>query len=345
MHCRFAPTYPPYVDEPFSVIFYRGYNLWLSETGGSREWQLTNEGAEWPIRDFAVSPEGDKVAYTIYKGPPSGDALIKQVYIPTGSVSVLAGENDQCSEYDVKWLDATHIAFRISEFPVQEHEDQSCWPESDPNRYGLEVFDHILIDLATGERTFVPESLGFSQSPNGRYWLTGSCYYVYECPLEYVLHDLETGEEWRVAESIGWGHFIGWSPDSRLMLFSAYERGETSTPVRLVAVDTATQQERLIISDDRDVRTASWSPSGQEIAFTECKAEDCSLWLVGKDGNSLRQIPTEVPHIGWSLDWSPDGSRLVFTEEGDTSSVWSVRLDGTDLRPIIARANQPYVVH
>jgi WD40 repeat protein len=207
----------------------------------------------------------------------------------------------------------------------------------------FEPFHHLVLDLVTEERTFVPESLDFSQSPDGRYWLTGSRYYVYEGPLEYVLHDLVTEEQWQVAESIGWGRFWGWSPDSQWMLFSAYERGEAIAPVQLVLINVVTLEERQITPSDKDVRAASWSPNGQSIALILCDLEICGLWTMSNDGSSLQGVSAEITDGAWYIDWTPDGSRLVFTREG-ASVLWSVRVDGTDLRPIIFDAVMPRVL-
>lgn len=333
-----TPTYPPYDDEPFMAVFVRDGNLWLSEVGGSGERRLTAESPDWPVDEYAVSPACDRIAYIIYRFPPEPDALIKQVDLAAGTVSVLTGENDPYIEYNIGWLDNTHITISLSEFTA------SGYTKATPAWEWFESFHHLIVDLVTGERTFVPESLDFSQSPNGRYWLTGSCGYVYECPLEYMLHDLVTGEQWQVAQSIGWGRFLGWSADSQWMLFSAYERGDTTSAVQLVLTNVATLEERNITPSDKDVRSASWSPDGRSIALIHCDLEGCTLWTMNGDGSDLQRVPTEITDAAWSVDWTPDGSRLVFTREEDTSVIWSVRIDGTDLRPIIFNAAMPCVL-
>lgn len=343
-----TPIYPAYAGAPFTIIFLRAGNLWLAEVGGGSERQLTAESTDWPVTDFAISPEGDRVAYVIYRGPPSLDAVVKQVQISSGRVSVLAGENDQCSEYGVKWLDATHIAFRFQEYAVQEHSDSSCFPE-DVQR------EHVVLDLTTGERTSVPESLHLSQSPNGRYWLTCSCNYTYECSCQYVLHDLVTGQDTPVAENLDWANFLGWSPDAQSMLFTTGSGLAMDHPVlQLAIIDVATRETRVITPDDRVVTSAAWSPTGRVLAFTQCQSDDdssfpsmtCILWLADQQGANLQPIPVGIPptyvSAAMCLTWTPDGSRLVFALPGpapNTHAIWTVRLDGTDLRPIVIDAD------
>jgi len=325
---------PPYNGEPFSTVFLRDGNLWLAETGGDGEGQLTTEPAEWPIHWFDVSPDCERIAYIPYQGPPTLDALVKQVHIPTGSSSVLTGEGDPYSEYDVKWLDDTHIAFRLQEQLVAGH-DKTAWED-------LEPFHHIILNLTTGERTFVPESLDLSQSPDGRYWLTCSREYVYEGACQYRLHDLLTNEQWSIAEGVGWGEFLAWSPDSQLLLFNAYEDPSDST-VQLVVVDVVTREERTVTQDDRMVAAASWSPDGQTIAFAQCSIEACTLQLVNRDGSGSRMIPTETAIAAASIAWTPSGARLVFTRQ-DEPGIWSIKIDGTDLRVVVSEGVQPQVL-
>ncbi len=251
---------------------------------------------------------------------------------------MLAGENDPYIEYSIGWLDNDYLTLVVSEFAAPGYaKDPAIWKEIQP-------FHHIILDLATGKRTFIPESLHFSQSPNGHYWLTGSCGYVYECPLEYILHDLSTNKQWRVAESIGWGRFLGWSPDSQWMLFSAFERGETLSNVRLVLVDTATRKERPITSADRHVLSASWSPDGRSIAFIQCDEKGCAPWVMNSLGKDLRKIPVEITDVAEGINWTPDSSRLIFARGEDSSVIWSVKVDGSDLRPIASNVYSPQVL-
>jgi hypothetical protein len=300
------------------------------------------------VTEYAISPTCDRIAYIPYKGPPTPNALIKQVLLSDGSISVLTGESDALIEYGIGWLDNDHITFVLSEFTVPGFEkDPSVWQ-------GLEPFHHIILDLGTGKRTFIPESLRFSQSPNGRYWLTCSMYYVYEGACNYKLRDLITGEQRPVAEGIGWGGLLGWSADGRQMLFSAFD-GPPDTTTQLVIVDTVTHTEQSITPGDKTVMSGSWSPDDQTIAFAQCDVDDsssyrrnCALWLIDHDGKNARTIPVDIPFDTSgnpiSLTWTPDGSRLVFSASYDPPVIWSVKTDSTDLRPIASNASPPQVL-
>jgi len=338
-------TYPPYADAPFALLFIRDGNLWLSEIGGSGERQLTHEPADWPVTEYAIAPSCDRVAYVPYKGPPEANALIKQVILPSGDVGVLTGEEDAYIEYGVGWVDDDHLTFVLSEFLVEGRP-----PTGDVS----EPFHHLIMDLNSGQRTLIPESLNFSPSPDGRYWLTCSMYYVYEGDCKYQLQDRVTGQKWPVAQTKGWGSLIGWSPDSRQMLFSAYQQpGDNTT--QLMLVDTAARDERLITPDDRTVISAAWSPDSHVIAYTECSlGEDgftrrnCSLHLFDHTNDQTRIIPIKFP-LDTTLDpmfleWTEDGSRLVLSSQNEAVGIWSVRADGTDWRPVVSRGSAPQVL-
>jgi Tol biopolymer transport system component len=128
------------------------------------------------------------------------------------------------------------------------------------------------------------------------------------------------------------------------MLFSAYERGETRMPIRIVLINVATQKEQQITPSDKDVPSAVWSPDGQSIGMTQCDAGDCALWTMDKYGKNLQRVPTEITDVAWIVDWIPDRSRLIFTREEDSSIVWSVGIDDADLRSIAANADSPQVI-
>ncbi len=341
-----TPTYPPYTDNPFTVLFVRDGNLWLAEVGGSGERQLTSELPGWTVSSYSVAPDCWRVAYSSYRNDSGRiDGLVKQVDLADGTVSVLIGEDNAYSEGDVRWLDATHVAFEVSEFLVAGHEkDLPPWGAVQP-------FHSIVMDLDSGETTLVPESLELSQSPDGRYWLTGSCYYVYECPLDYMLRDRQSGETWPVAAEIGWGRFLGWSPDSRQMLFSGLDNPD-SQKLWLVLVDVASREEIRIAPSDKLLFGGGWSPDGESISYEQCAGRedpsgrpmDCALGLMDRNGGNQQVIaPLPSDSVLLPHGWTPDGRRLILYDP-NAYQLWSIRRDGTDLRPIVFDADSVHVL-
>jgi Tol biopolymer transport system component len=61
-----------------------------------------------------------------------------------------------------------------------------------------------------------------------------------------------------------------------------------------------------------------------------------SLWVVNVDGSDLHQLDTGDVRPGWSARWSPDGARILFSEERlqPTRSLWTIKPDGSDLTKV-----------
>jgi TolB protein len=99
-----------------------------------------------------------------------------------------------------------------------------------------------------------------------------------------------------------------WSPDSRLLLYTSYKRGNPD----LYAID---------LLSGRDVRISSrpglnlggrFSPDGSKIALTIEDKGNPDIVIIDRDGDLLRRI-TDSWAIDVSPSWSPDGRRLAFT--------------------------------
>ncbi len=320
-----TPEWSPYEDEPFTIVFQRCGELWLSEVGGQGERPLTNEGmgtSETPclgVSSFDVSPSGRFIAYAVNDQCTS---FVKVVNVLDGSTRLFSPVSESYGVIDYglsgpqAWWDETHVAYYVGGKDTTSR-----------------LVELVIVDLETEQRTTEPVSAIQWPSPDGRYVLSG-----------LQLHDRETGEQWEVIGEDRRAIFLGWSPAGRLMLFSViYEEEESEVGKEiewLLVVDAETQEQRLISSEDKVAHglSAAWSPDGQTIAYMQCDPPrtgcgNPELWLTSPDGTNRHRIPMEESIHCTQLSWTPDGSRLVF-ETTREPSIWSVRLDGTDLRPI-----------
>ncbi len=128
---------------------------------------------------------------------------------------------------------------------------------------------------------------------------------------------------------------IAWSHDgNRLLLRTA---GTNNFNGDLCVVNADGSQTRL--TSDGLSSEGSFSSTGTKVVFVR---QDDGLYVVGTTGGTPRRIAKS--YGAWWLEspaWSPDGSRvayMVYLEggpEGLTYQIWTVKPDGTDLRPLV----------
>ena len=121
-----------------------------------------------------------------------------------------------------------------------------------------------------------------------------------------------------------------WSPNGSQLAF------EESYSIFLIDADgsnrsvIATPPSGTLYSDP------AWSPDGSTIAFTrwaDCDVDDCydvSIWVVSADGSN----PAKIADVyGYYLDWSSDGTRIIFTNGSD---LFIMNSDGSSITNITA---------
>lgn len=88
--------------------------------------------------------------------------------------------------------------------------------------------------------------------------------------------------------------------------------------------------------------TPSWSPDNEHLAVASGNGV---LWIANRDGSGARRLSrgaySEVGEKGWSADWSPDGSQLLFgaVAPQQDNGLYLVGLDGAPERLVSPCAN------
>lgn len=119
----------------------------------------------------------------------------------------------------------------------------------------------------------------------------------------YVV-DVQSGQITRLTSSSGDDRDPAWSPDGLRLTFSSARGG--APPVYVAHADGGGVQQ--ITSTVSAAETPRWSPNGRSILFVSAR----DLYVIGADGQHLRQI-TAGAHVTRDPPlWSPDGTRIAF---------------------------------
>lgn len=142
----------------------------------------------------------------------------------------------------------------------------------------------------------------------------------------------------QVTASLGLDADPALSRDGRQLAWSSDASGRSEIFVKHVDGGP----ERPITRDGMHNVEPAWSPDGRWIAYRSRLRR--GIWLVAASGGE----PRRVAEFGARPAWSPDGRRIAFGASGTVmaarTQIWSVRPDGTDLRPLTT-AGTPEGVH
>ena len=125
-----------------------------------------------------------------------------------------------------------------------------------------------------------------------------------------------------------------WSPDGAQIAFTteaivdpASRTGESALYV--VAASGGTPR-RMV---DGDAAQASWSPSGQRIAYFSNTNGQRDLYTIAATGGA--RVPlTQDPAIDWSPVWSPDGRSIYFSSNrGGAMNLWRIAVSESTGEP------------
>lgn len=129
---------------------------------------------------------------------------------------------------------------------------------------------------------------------------------------------------------------FSWSPDETRVAFT---KGTAEGAGELLVVD-GDGGGATMLANFESPQYPSWSPSGEEIAFTTGRGD---LYIVGDDGGDLRQvIDSGDACLDLFPEWSPDASQLAFVRdctENGAPGIYLVGADGMGLTRIYPSHN------
>jgi Tol biopolymer transport system component len=128
-----------------------------------------------------------------------------------------------------------------------------------------------------------------------------------------------------------------WSPDGDRIAFSKRdperERDDLTGFQSDIYVINADGTGETRLTDLAGVESSpTWSPDGEQIAFSTSTGEEGDIYVMNSDGTDLTRL-TDLPSVEIEPVWSPDGKRIAFSTEWiDRADVYVVNSDGSELR-------------
>ena len=135
-----------------------------------------------------------------------------------------------------------------------------------------------------------------------------------------TIHELATARRIRLTKFPGMTISPNWSPQGDRIAFVGTRDGNTEIYVadvtgltqRMGGADHASDSVRRITFSRADDISPSWSPTGQQIAFTSNRGGTPQIYLMNTDGTSVRRLTFEGSY-NTTPAWSPRGDWVAYT--------------------------------
>lgn len=127
------------------------------------------------------------------------------------------------------------------------------------------------------------------------------------------------------------GVYTDWSPDGQRIVYSRLDASLTYS--QLFVADADGRNESPLVSPPGSALGPAWSPDGKTIAYwgVSRNGTDVGLMLMQADGTDSHRLSTTTSAIPARFSWSPDGTRLLFANDAETSSLYVIDSAGKTL--------------
>jgi dipeptidyl aminopeptidase/acylaminoacyl peptidase len=279
-------------------------NIWMVETAGGAELQLTRSGHD---SSPVWSPDGKTLAFLSSR---SGDS---QVYL----LSMDGGEAHPLTKLStgadiVKWSpDGKTIAFTSSVYPDCKDEDCNSKrdAEKEKNKMKAHVAEHLLYRHWT-------------------HWNDGKRSHLFVIPADgsAAPRDLTAGAEYDTPpDERGEPRDVNFSPDSKEICFTAVTDAmeAISTNADLFTVPVAGGEAKRITTQKGFDGNPVYSPDGRYIAYhaqltAGYEADRWRVMLYDRQSGKTESISDAFDRSAEELAWSPDSKTIYFTAENET---------------------------
>jgi Tol biopolymer transport system component len=104
-----------------------------------------------------------------------------------------------------------------------------------------------------------------------------------------------------------------WSPDKARIAFISNRDGDEE----IYVMNADGGDTHRLTHNPGDDWSHAWTPDGKMISFLWGPADVGNVYLINADGTDQRLLDPSLGAVSGDLDWSPDGTRLLFTSGRD----------------------------
>ena len=270
--------------------------LWIQAPGGGILRKLTFTGGK--VYDYAASPDGDHVVYSVTNSQGGSDLWIIQRDGSQNKLLVDCGA-DHCSQPAWSPDEAEIVYHRVVSAQNQNDAITGIWN----------------VDPVSGQTDFVISGEQPSWSPDGK-WIA-----VMD-PQAGIIRVLNVDQGKGIEVDASSDLAPVWIPKSTNMGYSNLQSAGALSTTALFRVDVTTNQvSRLLenLPSDMELSMPAFTPDGLSYvismrAFTSDLSKQ--LWYMPPGGKNLSQITKDQSYSNAHFSWDPWGTELVFQRVG-----------------------------
>jgi TolB protein len=261
------------------TVFSRGVKeIYIADYDGANPRRITVN------RSLNINPvwssDGKAIAYTSYRRNNFPDIFVQRIYEGTPPESPAKG-SDRVHNLLPAWSpDGTKMAF------MSFRDGNAEIYVMDVNGGNLRrITRHPLID-STPTWSPAGNQIAFTSDRSGS-------------PQIYIVDADGLGQPQRITTEESWADRATWSPSP----FNEIAYAARSGPGFDIKIyDVATRTARALTSGEGSNESPAFSPTGRHLAFTSTRAGNEQIFVVGRDGNGLKQITKEGKNF--TPNWS-----------------------------------------